>query len=187
MIKKYMLAIMVAALIAPLYSQEKGKENAAGKKVYAELTGYGNANDSFHASSLSPQGNGPFLAMQMALKQAQLAPAEISSINAHGTATENNDEVESAAMVRVFGTPPPFASTKGHTGHTLGAAGAIEAAYSILNLHHQELYAGLGFQQPISSTGLIPLQQSGPALLHHCMSNSFGFGGNCTSLIFSKA
>jgi 3-oxoacyl-(acyl-carrier-protein) synthase len=124
--------------------------------------------------------------MNGALETANLTPDEIDFINAHGTATENNDEVESKAMLRLFSRPPPFASTKSNTGHTLGAAGAIEAVYSILNLVHQEIYPGLNFKTPIISTGLIPVQTYSEMPLKHVMSNSFGFGGNCTSLIFSK-
>jgi 3-oxoacyl-(acyl-carrier-protein) synthase len=163
------------------------EEDCAGKKIYAEVTGYCNSNDAFHPSSLSDNGDGPYLSMNGALKTAKLSPEEIDFINAHGTATENNDEVESKAMLRLFGKPPAFTSTKSNTGHTLGAAGAIEAVYSILNLMHQEVYPGLNFKNPIVSTGLIPVQSYTKMPLKHIMSNSFGFGGNCTSLIFSKA
>ena len=166
---------------------EREEDLAPGTRIYARLTGFGNANDAFHPSSLSPEGNGPFLAMQAALADAGLAPGQIGYVNAHGTATENNDEVESRAMVRLFGTVPPFASTKSFTGHTLGAAGAIEAVYSVLGLVHGEAYPGLRFAHPIQETGLVPVRACTPAPLAHVMSNSFGFGGNCTTLIFSKA
>lgn len=162
------------------------EEDLDGKKVYAELTGYCNANDAYHPSSLSENGDGPYLAMQGALKQASLPPGEISFINAHGTGTENNDEVESRAMIRLFKHPPAFASTKAFTGHTLGAAGAVEAVYSILSLFNQEVYPNLHFKKPISSTGLLPVQSYKKMSLTHVMTNSFGFGGNCSSLIFSK-
>jgi 3-oxoacyl-(acyl-carrier-protein) synthase len=162
------------------------EEDIAGKKIYAELTGYGNSNDAFHPSSLSDKGDGPFLCMQKALQKAQLPASAISFINAHGTATENNDAVESQAMIRLFGTPPPFASTKANTGHTLGAAGAVEAVFGVLNLYHQEIYPGLHFSNAIEATGLKPETIYRQGSLQHVMSNSFGFGGNCTSLIFSK-
>jgi 3-oxoacyl-(acyl-carrier-protein) synthase len=158
----------------------------AENQKLAELTGYFNANDAHHPSSLSENGEGPFLAMQGALEKAGLSPSSIDFINAHGTATENNDEVESKAMLRLFGNPPPFASTKSNIGHTLGSAGAIEAVFSILNLQHQELYAGLNFEQSILSTGLAPVTNYTKGRLQHIMSNSFGFGGNCSSLIFSQ-
>ena len=163
------------------------EEDSSGKKIYATLSGYCNANDAFHPSSLSNQGTGPFMAMQGALENAGLSPHDINFVNAHGTGTENNDLVESIAMKRLFGNPPEFASTKSNVGHTLGAAGAIEAVYSILNLYHQEYYAGLNCLQPITETGLIPVQFYKKIGLQHVMSNSFGFGGNCTSLIFSKS
>jgi 3-oxoacyl-(acyl-carrier-protein) synthase len=163
-----------------------GKAMPAGKKVYAELIGYCNTNDAFHPSALSPEGDGPYLAMRGALLSAGLNATQIDFINTHGTATENNDEAESRAMVRLFGEPPAFVSTKSYTGHTLGAAGAIEAIYSILSLQHQEIYASLNFGQPIAGIGLRPVQAYGEYALRHVMSNSFGFGGNCTSLIFSK-
>ena len=163
------------------------EEDCAGKIKYAEITGFSNTNDAFHPSSLSDEGDGPYLSMLGALESAQLGPADIDFINAHGTGTENNDEVESKAMIRLFSQPPPFASTKSNTGHTLGAAGAIEAVYSILNLVNQEVYPGLHFSNPIASTGLVPVRSYTTMPLSHVMSNSFGFGGNCTSLIFSKA
>jgi 3-oxoacyl-(acyl-carrier-protein) synthase len=162
------------------------EEDATGKKVYAEVKGYGNSNDAFHPSSTSAEGEGPYLSMKGALDIAGLSPADIDFINAHGTATENNDETESAAMLRLFDQAPAFASTKSYTGHTLGAAGAVEAVYSILSLQHQEVYPSLHFKNPIGTTGLTPVTQYQQRGLNHIMSNSFGFGGNCTSLIFSK-
>lgn len=157
------------------------------KKVYASVSGWANTNDAFHPSSLSDDGAGPYLAMQQALKVAQLKPEQIGFINTHGTATENNDEKESVAMKRLFEIVPAFASTKSNIGHTLGAAGAIEAIYCILNLTHQEVYANLRFENPIETTGLTPVSEYQPMKLEHVMSNSFGFGGNCSSLIFSRA
>jgi 3-oxoacyl-(acyl-carrier-protein) synthase len=163
------------------------EEDIAGQKVYGELAGFCNSTDAFHPSSLSDNGEGPYLAMRGALELADLAIADIDFINAHGTGTENNDLVESRAMQRLFTKPPAFASTKANTGHTLGAAGAIEAAYSLLNLYYQELYPGLNFSNPIAETGLAPVRSYEKKPLQHVMSNSFGFGGNCTSLVFSKS
>jgi 3-oxoacyl-(acyl-carrier-protein) synthase len=162
------------------------EEDAVGKNIYAVISGWSNTNDAFHPSSLSDDGEGPYLAMKGALEVAKLQPKQIGFINTHGTATENNDEKESVAMKRLFETVPAFASTKSNIGHTLGAAGAIEAAYCILNLQHQEVYANLRFENAIESTGLIPVTQYQQMNLEHVMSNSFGFGGNCSSLIFSK-
>jgi 3-oxoacyl-(acyl-carrier-protein) synthase len=162
------------------------EEDVVGKKIYALLSGYCNANDAYHASSLSDAADGPYYAMKGALDVAKLEPAQIDFINAHGTATENNDKIESVAMLRLFGKPPAFASTKGNVGHTLGAAGAIEAVYCILNLMHQELYASLHFKNAIKELGLKPVTAYRQIALTHIMSNSFGFGGNCSSLLFSK-
>ena len=164
----------------------EAEEDVNGKKVYAEVSGYGNTNDAFHPSSLSDNGDGPYLAMKQALEEAKLQPEQIGFINAHGTATENNDEAESKAMLRLFNTPPAFASTKGNVGHTLGGAGAVEAVFCLLNIHHQEVYESLHFKQPIVSTGLSPVKAYTKMKLDHVMSNSFGFGGNCSSLVFSK-
>ncbi|HLP49735.1 MAG TPA: beta-ketoacyl-[acyl-carrier-protein] synthase family protein [Chitinophagales bacterium] len=162
------------------------EEDAQGKKIYAEVSGWANTNDAYHPSSLSDNGDGPYLAMKEALELAKLNPEQIGFINAHGTATENNDEKEGIAMKRLFETVPAFASTKSNIGHTLGAAGAIEAVYCILNLLHQEVYQSLRFENAIETTGLTPVTAYQKKELQHVMSNSFGFGGNCSSLIFSK-
>src|SRR6202000_2216751 len=143
------------------------EDDLAGKKVYAEITGYCNVNDAYHPSSLSPDGEGPFMAMQGALRSAGLDASAIGYINAHGTGTENNDASESQAMIRIFGTPPAFASTKSSTGHTLGASGAIESVYSILNLFYQEAYSSINFSTPIPETGLRPLTSYRPMPLEH--------------------
>ncbi|PKP49403.1 MAG: beta-ketoacyl-[acyl-carrier-protein] synthase family protein, partial [Bacteroidetes bacterium HGW-Bacteroidetes-12] len=164
----------------------EGEKSCKGKKIYAALTGYGNANDAFHPSALSNEGDGPFLAMKQALDVASLSPTKIDFINAHGTGTENNDEVESRAILRLFGEIPSFASTKSNIGHTLGASGAIEAVYSVLNIMHQEIYPSLGFENPIATTKLIPALFYSKKEILHVLSNSFGFGGNCSSLLFSK-
>ncbi len=162
------------------------EEDLHGKKTYAKLSGFGNKNDAYHPSSNSPEGIGPYLSMKEALENSGLAAGEIDYINAHGTGTENNDETESRAMIRLFENVPSFSSTKSFTGHTLGAAGAIEAVYSILNLFHQEIYPTLSFLNPITETGLTPVLRYSGKPMKHVMSNSFGFGGNCSTLIFSK-
>ncbi|MDB5273887.1 MAG: fabF [Chitinophagaceae bacterium] len=163
------------------------EEEVISKKPYVVLSGYCNASDAFHPSSLSDEGDGPYLAMQGAVQFAGLNTSDIDFVNAHGTGTVNNDEVESKAMSRLFETVPAFSSTKSNTGHTLGASGAVEAVYSILSLKHQELYPSLQFETAIESTGLKPLQEYIQQPVQHVMSNSFGFGGNCSSLIFSRA
>lgn len=161
------------------------KEN---KKVLAYLSGYGNANDAFHQTASSENGEGAFLAMQKALTMAGLNPNQIDYINAHGTATPNNDLSESVAIQRVFGKNiPDFSSTKAFTGHTLAAAGVVEAVYSVLALQEQTVFPNLNFKTAIPETGLIPATSVAKKELQHVLSNSFGFGGNCSTLIFSRA
>ena len=151
------------------------------------MSGYANANDAFHQTASSENGEGATLAMKKALEIANLNPNEIDYINAHGTATPNNDSSESKAILRVFkNNIPSFSSTKGYTGHTLAAAGAIEAVYSVLALQHDIVFPNLNFETPISETSLIPVTEVLHKSINHVLSNSFGFGGNCSTLIFSK-
>jgi 3-oxoacyl-[acyl-carrier-protein] synthase-1 len=158
------------------------------KKVLAYVTGYGNTNDAFHQTASSPDGEGAFLSMQKALKLAGLQPGDIDYINAHGTATVNNDLSESIALQRVFGENiPDFSSTKPFTGHTLAAAGAVEAVYSILALQNGMIFPNLNFSEPLVETKLVPSVSLQQKPLQYVLSNSFGFGGNCSSLIFKKA
>lgn len=157
------------------------------QRAHAVFTGAGNSNDAYHASSLSPTGDGPYLAMEAALSDAGIDSSQIDYINAHGTGTENNDLVESEAMTRLFGEVPYFASSKSITGHTLGAAGALEAVFCIMALQNQELYPSISWAAPIAETKIVPLVSYQRAAITHVMSNSFGFGGNCSSLVFSKA
>lgn len=164
-------------------------EDVVGDKFkYATVSGFGNANDAFHPSATSDDARGPIKAMTEALLSANLTANQIDYINAHGTGTGNNDETESVAFLKVFGDKvPTFSSTKAFTGHTLAAAGALEAIYSVLSLNHNEIYPNLNFKNPISSQGLVPITQlTKTDEMNHVMTNSFGFGGNGTSLIFSK-
>jgi len=159
-----------------------------GNKPYCIISGWHNAADAFHQTASSPDGKGATLAMQDAMKKAKINPNEISYINAHGTGTKNNDLSESVAIKNIFKQNiPPFSSTKSFTGHTLAAAGAIEAVFSILAMNNNILFPNLNFSQSISETELLPqtkLQQV--ENVKNVLSNSFGFGGNNTSLIFSK-
>lgn len=161
----------------------------AERKPSAYLSGYGNANDAFHQTASSEAGEGALLAMQTALQVAGLAPEDIGYVNAHGTATPNNDLSEGRAMVQLFGGKdniPPFSSTKAFTGHTLAAAGAIEAVYSVLALSEQAILPNLNFNTPIADLGIVPETRWQSADIQHVLSSSLGFGGNCTSLVFSK-
>jgi len=161
------------------------KEN---KKVLAYVSGYGNANDAFHQTASSENGEGAFLAMEKALKVANLSPENIDYINAHGTATQNNDLSEGRAIERIFGkNVPEFSSTKPFTGHTLAAAAAIEAVYSVLALQNNIIFPNLNFQEKMEEFDLVPETKLKEKTLEHVLSNSFGFGGNCSTLIFSKS
>ncbi len=157
------------------------------KTPIAYLSGYGNANDAFHQTASSENGEGAFLAMKKALQIADFQPSEIDYINVHGTATQNNDLTEGRALQRIFENHlPDFSSTKPYTGHTLAAAAAVEAVFSILSIQHHMVYPNLNFQQPISELDLRPIIATKSKTIQYVLSNSFGFGGNCSTLIFSK-
>jgi 3-oxoacyl-[acyl-carrier-protein] synthase-1 len=157
------------------------------KPVLGRISGYGNANDAFHQTASSETGQGAFLAIKKAMEIAGFSSENIDYINAHGTATKNNDLSESAAILRIFGEQvPDFSSTKAFTGHSLAASGALEAVFSLLALQNDQIFPNLNFKCPMRETGLNPVQELKKKKLQHILSNSFGFGGNCTSLIFSK-
>lgn len=158
------------------------------ESCYCHLAGYANRNDAHHQTASSPTGNGAYLAMSEALSRAGITPARVHYVNAHGTGTPNNDASESAALVRLFGgNVPPFSSTKGFTGHTLAAAGGIEAVLSVLSIKHGYIYPNLNFKTPIAEYGLIPEQRFREDITVDCvLTNSFGFGGNCSSLLFIR-
>lgn len=153
------------------------------------LSGYANANDAHHQTASSPDGRGAFDAMQAALSMSAVGPDEIDYINAHGTGTQNNDASEGAALLRIFGDAlPPFSSTKAYTGHTLGAAAGIEAVYSALAIQKGLIFPGLGFAKPMDIPAISPCIRMERGLnIRHVLSNSFGFGGNNSTLIFSKS
>lgn len=151
------------------------------------IAGFGNTNDAYHQTASSPEGRGSYLAMKQALTTASLDADEISYINLHGTGTVNNDLSESAAIIRLFQDKvPALSSTKTFTGHTLGACGGIEAVFSLMALEHQCIFPNLRFGEAIHETGLKPQQHFAIQSVKHVMSNSFGFGGNCSSIIISQ-
>ena len=176
-----------AAAFLVLESDEIVKK--ANKKVLARVSGYGNANDAFHQTASSENGDGAFLAMEKALQVANLKPEQIDYINVHGTSTPNNDLSEGRAIVRIFGEEkaPDFSSTKPFTGHTLAAAAAIEAVYSVLAIQNNVVFPNLNFKTPMQEFNLIPQTTVKHKNIEHVLSNSFGFGGNCSTLIFSKS
>jgi len=151
------------------------------------LLGTGESSDAYHMSSPHPDGLGARMAMQDALKMAGLKPADIDYINLHGTATPSNDAAEGKAVTAIFGAATPCSSTKGATGHTLGAAGGVEAVICALALQHGLLPAGLNTRQPDSSLDLDYLLENREQPVARVLSNSFGFGGTNCSLIFGRA
>ena len=159
------------------------------KKPSVRLTGYANANDAFHQTASSAEGTGSFLAMNQALISGGLKPQDIDYINLHGTGTQNNDIAEGTAIERLFNPVfPKMSSTKSYTGHTLGASGAVEAVFSVLSIQNGIIFPNLRLETPMKEftfqpvTSCLQNQQ-----VNHVLSNSFGFGGNCSSLIFSAA
>ena len=172
-------------------SNKQGSEGNSDSSLFTLrsslfIRGYGNRCDAFHQTASSENGEGAFLAMSDALQMAGLKPQDIQYINAHGTGTPNNDASESAAIRRVFGDSiPPVSSTKGFTGHTTSAAGAIEAVISILALQHGFVPANLGWKTQDSDC-ITPSMGSGKYPISNVLCNSFGFGGNDSALIISK-
>lgn len=167
-----------------LETEENALKN--NHKILATLSGWGNANDAYHQTASSADGEGAFLAMQKALSMANLSPSEIDYVNAHGTATQNNDLSESIVLSRVFHSVPDFSSTKAFTGHTLATASSVEAIYSILAIQNGIVFPNLNFQTPMVEVDIKPQTEIKYKEINNVLSNSFGFGGNCSTLIFSK-
>ena len=171
---------------AYLVIETRASARRRGAAILGRLSGYGNACDAFHQTASSDDGEGAYRAMRKALGMAGLTPQDVSYVNAHGTGTPNNDLSESHALQRLFGDGmPPVSSTKGLTGHTTSASGAVEAVISLLALQHQLLPANYGWHQAMDG-GIVPVSQPKAAAVTHVMCNSFGFGGNDTSLLISR-
>lgn len=171
---------------AAAYIVLESEESTSGKEILGFLAGYGNANDAFHQTASSDDGEGAFLAIKTALEIADLKPEEIDYVNAHGTATPNNDFSEGKSILRIFENIPDFSSTKAFTGHTLAAAGAVEAVFSLLALKNQTVFANLNWKTPMKEFDLKPQTEIKQKEIKTVLSNSLGFGGNCSSLIFKK-
>ena len=154
-----------------------------GASILAEIIGYGISTDNFHLTQPDPSGIGPRQAMEAALQSAGIEATEIDYINAHGTATPFNDASEGKAIAELF-DGVPVSSTKGMMGHSLGAAGAIEAVITLLALHHQVLPPNIHFREGDAALDLnIVANESRPATVRTAISNSFGFGGTNASVI----
>ena len=161
----------------------------SGNKTLCYVNGWANAADAYHQTASSPDGKGATMSIRNAIQRSGIGLEQISYINAHGTGTKNNDLSESVALKNVFGENiPEFSSTKSFTGHTLAAAGAIEAVFSVLAIQNNLIYPNLNFRSEIEETGLKPVTElQTDKIVHSVLSNSFGFGGNNSSLVFSDA
>lgn len=159
------------------------------KEPYCILSGYSNANDAYHQTASSPDGDGAYMCMKEVLDTAGISTDEVGYINVHGTGTPNNDLSESKAIIQLFQDDiPPLSSVKAFIGHTLGASEGIEAVLSILSVNKGIIYPNLNFETPIEETGIIPVTEWKEGLeIKHVLSNSFGFGGSNSSLLFSSA
>lgn len=165
----------------------ESEEMAQLRKVtpHAYLTGYGNDCDAFHQTASSENGEGAYLAMTEALAMAHLSAKDIQYVNAHGTGTPNNDQSESVSLKRVFGDEMPMvSSTKSFTGHTTSASGSIETVICILAMQHHFVPANLGWKNPMEN-GILPTMGTQNVDLENVLCNSFGFGGNDSSLVIS--
>lgn len=156
-------------------------------KSLAFVAGYGNRCDAFHQTASSDNGEGAYLAMKDALEMAHLKPEDIQYVNAHGTGTPNNDITESQALIRIFGEDmPEISSTKAFTGHTTSASGSIEAVICILAMQNNFTPANLGWKNKIEG-GIVPTLGNDNIVLENVICNSFGFGGNDSSMVISKS
>jgi 3-oxoacyl-[acyl-carrier-protein] synthase II len=155
-----------------------------GAEILGEIIGYGISTDNHHLTQPNPDGSGPRRAMEQALAQAELRPKQVGYINAHGTATVLNDTAEGKAIMELFGEVP-VSSTKSMMGHSLGAAGAIEAVVSLLALQHQFLPPNINFREAELSLNIVA-NQARTAQFDCAVSNSFGFGGTNATIVLRK-
>ena len=170
-----------AALLA---LEELESARSHGAEILGEITGYGISTDNHHLTQPNPDGSGPRRAMEQALAQAQLEPNQVGYINAHGTATVLNDTAEGKAIAELFGDVP-VSSTKSMMGHSLGAAGAIEAVVSLLALQHQFLPPNINFREAELSLNIVA-NEARDAQFDCAISNSFGFGGTNATIVLRR-
>jgi 3-oxoacyl-[acyl-carrier-protein] synthase II len=173
-----------------LVLEEYEHAKARGAKIYAEVAGYGLAGDAYHITAPAEDGDGGFRAMKAAIKDAGIAPSDIDYINAHGTSTPLGDEIELGAVERLLGNAASkvtMSSTKSATGHLLGAAGAIEAAFTCLAIRDQVAPPTINLENPSIDTALdLAANEARPREIKVALSNSFGFGGTNASVVFKQ-
>jgi 3-oxoacyl-[acyl-carrier-protein] synthase II len=182
---------VIAEGAAALILEERENAIARGAEILAELVGYATNSDAFHITSPSPEGQGAAKCMQRCLEDGGLDPAEVDYINAHGTSTPPGDLAETQAIKRVFGEQAAriaVSSTKSMTGHTLGAAGAIESVYTVLAIKHGLIPPTINYETPDPQCDLDYVPNTArPATIRIALNNSFGFGGTNTTLAFRAA
>jgi len=171
---------------AVLVLENEDSVQKRGATTRALIRGYGTCNDAYHLTSPDPQGAGLINAITRALGEAELPPPEITFINAHGTGTQDNDAVEGLVLSRLFGPKIKFLSTKGYTGHTLGAAGGLEACFSILALENGWIPASAGFQNQDAGIPLAPVRERTTIQGRFALSTSLGFGGCNAALLIER-
>jgi 3-oxoacyl-[acyl-carrier-protein] synthase II len=179
---------VIGEAAAAMVLEEREMALSRRAPILAELVGYGATSDAYHMTQPHPDGDGAIRAIRAALVDAGLAPGAVGYINAHGTSTPPNDRIETAALKTVFGERvPPVSSTKSMTGHTLGAAGALEAAFCVQALNRQTLPPTINQDHPDPDCDLdyVP-NRSRPAIFDVALTNSFGFGGHNASLVFAR-
>lgn len=173
-----------------LVLEEYEHAKARGAKIYAEVAGYGLAGDAYHITAPAEDGDGGFRAMRAAIKDAGITPADIDYINAHGTSTPLGDEIELGAVTRLLGDAAKdltMSSTKSATGHLLGAAGAIESAFTVLAIRDQIAPPTINLDNPSVETEIdLVANKAKPMKIDIALSNSFGFGGTNASVVFKK-
>jgi len=182
----FVMAEGAGAVVLEEYDHAKQR----GAKIYAELIGYGLSGDAYHITAPAPDGDGAFRCMKAALKRAGISPGDVDYINAHGTSTPLGDEIELGAVQRLVGNAAgglSMSSTKSSIGHLLGAAGAVEAIFSILAIRDQVVPPTINLDNPSVETpiDLVP-HQAKKRSISVALSNSFGFGGTNASLVFRK-
>ncbi|HEY1267046.1 MAG TPA: beta-ketoacyl synthase N-terminal-like domain-containing protein, partial [Candidatus Binatia bacterium] len=173
-----------------LILEERERALKRGAKIYAEIIGYAANGDAHHITAPAPEGEGAARCMKLALEDAGIGPQDVSYINAHGTSTEYNDMNETQAIKTVFGEQAykiPVSSTKSMTGHLLGAAGAVEAVFSVLALHNGLIPPTINYENPDPECDLdyVP-NKARQADIQVALSNSFGFGGTNACVIFRR-
>lgn len=179
----FVMAEGAGVLVLEEYEHAKKR----GAEILAEVLGFAQTGDAYHLTQPAPGGAGAMRAMRKALADAGVNAADVSAINAHATSTPTGDAVEAAAIADIFGKQVSVSSTKGATGHMLGATGAVESIFSILSLKHQLLPATLNLQSPLTDTPLNHVtHQARPSPLKIILKNAFGFGGTNATLVFGR-